>query len=304
MFRFECDKVYELYGYRADETYTFPIEAYYQFCKKRGIPFPIDWRPKGESYDYLYSLAEATALMLGLDYWDLSPLDNEVPFDVENDGFAAPAVLKLLRGEIKQSLWGNCWVFNGYVWKNPANASPWWKARFPIYAFYRWWLKDDHGIDAPRWFSHLASDCLPPVPALPPMVAEEIDEADESMTSIPVAPVSSSENAEIMDGVTVATLRKVFDHSPALRDIVAAVADWQKPATNGGELSRRSVNEILQLKQVVEDKATAGNWGTDKGKLSEPQGRVIERLIFGRSSGGSGNSSVWYGTRDKTKKKG
>ena len=29
MFRFECDKVYELYGYRADETYTFPIEAYY-----------------------------------------------------------------------------------------------------------------------------------------------------------------------------------------------------------------------------------------------------------------------------------
>ncbi len=126
----------------------------------------------------------------------------------------------------------------------------------------------------------------------------------EQKETVPMPAALALDEAEVVGGLTVGAVRNVFDHSPALRDIVAAVADWQKPTTDGGELSRRSVNEILQLKQTVEDKAAAGNWGTDKGKLSEPQGRVIERLIFGRSSGGSGNSSVWYGTRDKAKKKG
>ena len=129
--------------------------------------------------------------------------------------------------------------------------------------------------------------------------------ADEVPVPNPVTPTQG--DAEVVDGLTVAALRKVFDHSPALRDIVAAVADWQKPVIGGGELSRRSVNEIQQLKQAVETKAAAGNWGTDNGKLSESYGRVIERLIFGRSGGGRENSSVWYGKRDKqnkTKKKG
>lgn len=112
------------------------------------------------------------------------------------------------------------------------------------------------------------------------------------------------DETEVIGGLTVAGVRAALKYSPALRDIVAAVADWHKPATDGGELSQRSVNGILQLKQAVEDKAAVGNWGTaDKGKLSESQGRVIERLIFGRSGGGSGNSSVWYGARDKAEKK-
>lgn len=115
------------------------------------------------------------------------------------------------------------------------------------------------------------------------------------------------DETEVIGGLTVAGVRAAFKHSPALRDIVAAVADWQKPAIDGGELPRRSVAEKLQLKQVIENKAAAGNWGTNHGKLSELYGRVIERLIFGRSGGGRENSSVWYGKRDKqnkTKKKG
>ena len=116
------------------------------------------------------------------------------------------------------------------------------------------------------------------------------------------------DETEVIDGLTVAGVRAALKYSPALRDIVAAVADWQKPATDGGELPRRSVTEKLQLKQAIENKATAGNWGTNKGKLSEPYGRVIERLIFGKSSGGSGNSSAWYESKykpqKKTKKKG
>lgn len=170
----------ELCGFECDDRGAFPIEAYYAFCEKRGIPFPLEWRPKEQQIE---------------------------------------------------------------------------KGTAPI------------------------------VPGS-------------------VVPALSPEDAEVVDGLTVATLRKVFDHSPALRDIVTAVAEWQKPTIDGGELSRRSVNEIQQLKQAVETKAAAGNWGTDNGKLSEPQGRLIERLIFGRSGGGSGNSSVWYGARDKTKKKG
>ena len=76
------------------------------------------------------------------------------------------------------------------------------------------------------------------------------------------------DETEVIDGLTVAGVRAALKHSPALRDIVAAVADWQKPATDGGELPRRSVTEKLQLKQAIENKATAGNWGTNKGKLS------------------------------------
>lgn len=110
------------------------------------------------------------------------------------------------------------------------------------------------------------------------------------------------DETEVIDGLTVAGVRAALKHSPALRDIVAAVADWQKPATDGGELPRRSVAEKLQLKQTVENKAVAGSWGTNHGKLAETQGRMIERLIFGKSNGGSGNVSVWYGKRDKNNK--
>lgn len=280
MFRFECDKAYELCGYRADERYTFPVEAYYKFCKKRGIPFPIDWRPKGESEDYLYTLAEATACLLDLGYWDTSILDAEAPFDVENDGFATPKLLEILHTEIKQSNRGSCWVFNGYAWDNPVNAEPWWRARFPVCAYYRWWLKDSHGIKAPRWFSHLASDCLPPVPALPPMVAEEIGEGCEGMA--PVAPVPSPGNAEVVDGLTVADLRKVFDHSPALRDVVAAVAEVQAMPRDGVQ---KPSAETIEAK--IRLKAKKNGWGTaDDGSLAKTQWTGLKTIVLGRGEVG------------------
>ena len=291
----------ELCGFRADNNGAFPILAYYKFCKKHVIPFPIDWRPKGENDDYLYSLAEATALMLGLDYWDSNLLDEASPFDIENHGFAAPVVLNILRSEIKQSLRGNCWVFNGYLWKNAANASPWWKARFPIYAFYRWWLKDDHGIDAPSWFSHLASDCLPPVPALPVKVVEDIEGepehteiepsegyviADDGFRYIgePSAdyPTSPPKDAEVMDGLTVLAVRKVFESSPALRDIVAAVAEVQAMPHDGVQ---KPSTETVEAK--IRRKAKAHGWGSTKdGSLSDTQWKGLKSVVFGLDRGG------------------
>lgn len=271
---------FELCGFKADQNGAFPVAAYYKFCKNRGIPFPIDWRPKGESEDYLYTLAEATACLLDLGYWDTSVLIGDEPFNVEEDGFAAPRLLKILRTEIKQSCWGSCWVFNGYTWDNPVNAEPWWRARFPISAYYRWWLKDNHGIKNPKWFSHLASDCLPPVPALPPMVAEEIGEESEDLA--PVAPVPSPESGEVVDGLTVADLRKVFDHSPALRDVVAAVAEVQAMPRDGVQKpSAETVEAKIRLK------AKAHGWGSTKdGSLSDTQWKGLKSVVFGLDRGG------------------
>lgn len=301
MFRFECDKAYELCGYRADERYTFPVEAYYKFCKKRGIPFPIDWRPKGESEDYLYTLAEATACLLDLGYWDTSILDAEAPFDVENDGFAAPKLLEILHTEIKQSNRGSCWVFNGYAWDNPVNAEPWWRARFPVCAYYRWWLKDSHGIKAPRWFSHLASDCLPPVPALPVKVVEDIGGEPEHTEIEPSEgyviaddgfryigepstdyPTPPPKDAEVMDGLTVADLRKVFDHSPALRDVVAAVAEVQAMPRDGVQ---KPSAETIEAK--IRLKAKKNGWGTaDDGSLAKTQWTGLKTIVLGRGEVG------------------
>jgi len=49
---------FELCGFKADQHGAFPIEAYYAFCEKRGIPFPFDWQPKGQK-KRLFTTGEA-----------------------------------------------------------------------------------------------------------------------------------------------------------------------------------------------------------------------------------------------------
>ena len=49
---------FELCGFKADQNGAFPVEAYYEFCEKRGIPFPFDWQSKGRRKG-LYTIEQA-----------------------------------------------------------------------------------------------------------------------------------------------------------------------------------------------------------------------------------------------------
>lgn len=143
--------LFELCGFAADQNGAFPVAAYYKFCKNRGIPFPIDWRPKGESEDLA-----------------------------------------------------------------------------------------------------------------------------------PVAPVPSPESGEVVDGLTVADLRKVFDHSPALRDVVAAVAEVQAMPRDG--VQKPSAETI---KAKIRVKAKKNGWGTaDDGSLAKTQWTGLKTIVLGRGEVG------------------
>ena len=55
----------EFCGFKADQNGAFPIEAYYEFCEKHRIPFPLDWRPKGQQTG-LYTIEQAVLKIMEL----------------------------------------------------------------------------------------------------------------------------------------------------------------------------------------------------------------------------------------------
>ena len=55
----------EFCGFKADQNGAFPIEAYYEFCEKHKIPFPLDWRPKGQQTG-LYTIEQAVLKIMEL----------------------------------------------------------------------------------------------------------------------------------------------------------------------------------------------------------------------------------------------
>lgn len=111
---------------------------------------------------------------------------------------------------------------------------------------------------------------------------QQTENVTELIASVYAVPAPSPEGAEVVDGVTVAALRKVFDHSPALRDIVTAVAEVQAMPRDG--LQKPSA-ETIEAK--IRLKAKRNGWGTaDDGSLAGTQWTVLKTIVLGRDNGG------------------
>ena len=100
--------------------------------------------------------------------------------------------------------------------------------------------------------------------------------------SAPATVAPSPESAEVADGLTVVAVRKVFDSSPALRDIVMTVAEVQAMPRDGVQ---KPSAETVEAK--IRRKAKAHGWGLAKdGSLSDTQWKVLKSVVFGLDRGG------------------
>lgn len=262
---------FELYGFEADQNGAFPVAAYYEFCEKHNMPFPLDWQPQGKKKG-LYTIEQAVLKIMELS-----------PENVEHDeygGLMFEGVARCLADFFcgKVCFDGNrCEASLGsYTVGNPFNYGKAWDLFFPREAFFEVWTVERNGMQVPTWFADLDE-----------AEADRMFWAGLAEDTAPVAPAletaaPSLEETEVVDGVTVAALRKVFDYSPALRDIVAAVAEVQAMPRDGVQ---NPTADTVAAK--IKLKAKAHGWGSAKdGGLSDTQWKGLKTVVLGLDRGG------------------
>ena len=158
-----------------------------------------------------------------------------------------------------------------YRVSNPFNYGKAWDLFFPREAFFEVWTVERNGMQVPPWFKDLDE-----------AEADRMFWEGVAEDAAPVLPALSREDTEVVEGLTVAAVRKVFDHSPALRDVVAAVAEVQAMPRDGVQKpSAETVEAKIRLK------AKAHGWGSTKdGSLSDTQWKGLKSVVFGLDRGG------------------
>lgn len=142
----------------------------------------------------------------------------------------------------------------GYWWNNPFNAlEPEW-ARFPKNAYLEWWNRKPRGMPLPEWFSDLAQ---------------------ETHEAMPQPKPEASGATEIIDGLTVADVRRMCERSGALASVLRAVAQWQAIEKENPE---RMTTDVLLSKLKIA--ARKDGWGTDKGELAKSQKEQLQKMIL------------------------
>lgn len=260
---------FELCGFKADQHGAFPIEAYYAFCEKRGIPFPFDWQPKGQKKG-IYTIEQAVLKIMEL-----------TPENVEHDEHGALIFEGVARCLELFFIGKVCFdekrceaSLGSYTVENPFNYGKAWDLSFPREAFFEVWTVERNGLPLPGWFADL--DEAEAERQFYEGIAEPVQ------STAPVVPAPSPDDTVVVDDLTVVALRKVFDHSPALRDIVKAVAEVQAMPRDG--VQKPSENTI---KARINLKAKAHGWGTaDDGSLAGTQWTGLKTIVLGRGNGG------------------
>lgn len=264
----------EFCGFKADQNGAFPIEAYYEFCEKHRIPFPLDWRPKGQQTG-LYTIEQAVLKIMELSSDQVEHNEYGIVFDG-----VAGCLEAFYRGKVSFDNSTFSASLGSYTVKNPFNYEGVDTLAFPREAFFEVWESEPSGLHLPRWFADL--DKAKAERQFYEGLAEPVQ------STAPVVPAPSPDDAEVVDDLTVAALRKVFDHSPALRDIVKAVAEVQAMPRDG--LQKPSA-ETIEAK--IRLKAKKNGWGTaDDGSLAKTQWTGLKTIVLGRGDGGRPKKEV------------
>ena len=117
------------------------------------------------------------------------------------------------------------------MWVNALDAYPVEAAEFPKEAYYKLWLEHPMGLPCPQWFMDLSRDTLPAEPELPDDVAEELGVRSLSRLTSSLAGGTTDARAVEQDslkadGLSAAEVHKVFQASPALRDVAVAFLEF------------------------------------------------------------------------------
>lgn len=304
---YRSDCTYSFCGHEANEAHEYPAGAFREFCGLRGIPYPIPCVDQDSSSVQKFNISEATVLMTGT--------ENDFAFHWEElkDGYiftgegVEPKLQAWLRAQIKRcsNLRCPCYVLGGYVWVNALDAYPVEAAEFPKEAYYKLWLEHPMGLPCPQWFMDLSRDTLPAEPELPDDVAEELGVRSLSRLTSSLAGGTTDARAVEQDslkadGLSAAEVHKVFQASPALRDVAVAFLEFlaiegRSPA--GGEIPKDEQKKAEEgrrrgLMSRLAKKAKEGGWARNGDKMSEAQVKVLTELLLGKNLGGAGNKKA------------
>ncbi len=192
---------------------------------------------------------------------------------------------------------GFCFSFEGETFPNPLNALTKRDAVFTRWAYYSWWLKKPRGLVCPEWFRKEAECDGIRVGNLPPpfriiekwrlecrirhetlreIRMHQLDR-ELSLGNSPQPTPEAPSCQVIIEGLTVADVRRMCERSGALASVLRVVAQWQAIEKENPE---RMTTDVLLSKLKIA--ARKDSWGTDKGELAEKsQAEPLRKMILG-----------------------
>lgn len=120
-----------------------------------------------------------------------------------------------------------------------------------------------HAEETPPWDLPLEQD----------KSESDSDKQKESEISQPECKFSDTQT--IIEGLTVADVRRMCERSGALASVLRAVAQWQAIEKENPE---RMTTDVLLSKLKIA--ARKDGWGTDKGELAKSQKEQLQKMIL------------------------
>ncbi len=159
----------------------------------------------------------------------------------------------------------NCRIgLAGYWTGNPFNLYRSYELWFPKDAYFAWWNEKPRGMPLPKWFSDFVHE-------------HPQSESNSSRADVETIKAQNQAPADqvVFDGVTVADVRKMCEHSAPLKSILIAVSKWHK-IPNGNQQRRDDV----ALESCLNMQAKDDGWGTgQKGGVAKEDLRVLVRYV-------------------------
>ncbi len=242
----------------------FSAATFFEFCQKKKIEVPFDWRPKEQEKGYTIGQAVFNIVQ------SLSPngVSQEV-WEVKKFTDVSENLFAQFAGDIRFDKANFLAFMGGYSAKNPDNLFNERQLLFPREAFFEVWSADRRGMDVPRWFADLEEarnekatgrdthNAVTPADVIP-------KPRDVSPTvAVPVAP--SVDAVQLISGVTVANIRALFDKdNPRYRPpLAAAVWLWCSFESKGVPVGMTPKQEAKRRLGAEIPPAISTDW-TDK----------------------------------------
>lgn len=101
------------------------------------------------------------------------------------------------------------------------------------------------------------------------------DEANTQKETSPQPKALAPDDQAIIEGLTVADVRRMCERSGALASVLRVVAQWQAIEKENPE---RMTTDVLLSKLKIA--ARKDGWGTDKGELAKSQKEQLQKMIL------------------------
>lgn len=247
----------------------FSAATFFEFCQKKKIEVPFDWRPKEQEKGYTIGQAVFNIVQ------SLSPNGvSQEAWEVKKFTDVSENLFAQFAGDIRFDKANFLAFMGGYSAKNPDNLFNERQLLFPREAFFKVWRTNRRGMDVPRWFADLDKAEKEKQPyeggaeseeTTAPVTDMQSPKTAEVADGLMMAAVPSVDDIQLMSGVTVANIRALFDEdNPHYRPpLAAAVWLWCSFESKGVPVGMTPKQEAKRRLGAEIPPAISTDW-TDK----------------------------------------